>query len=394
MLEVPRSATILGPRDETMVALPAASSRRPANADRYPRVPLLSGRVLVEAPQTCADPVFMGVRDGNRSVILPEVVVSIGARPYALSVKGVGARPPLYGDSPVEFAFNSDYGASALHPSQGELAGSRQVTAESWFGESPYGAQGELPSAYSLMVTEFSDGANINGFWICPTVEVCELPQEIQRDAHARYWYRRNRGPYYQEHRLVPSNVRVYHESEWTLGQSPEAVLSAFGVLTAPDADAFIDRYIASGVAALTVYVRTMRKTEWGYRGLHYDDVYLDKDAVIAPDGTMHFVDIEGLDWVLGGADVPVDQRIREQFNYNFYEMMYGLDLLLRERERLAGRSLRQDERRAVAAAHFELALSRDPFVRCEPSSDGLDLVVCPPFPELEGVPIRVIDLR
>jgi len=225
-------------------------------------------------------------------------------------------------------------------------------------------------------------------------IEVNELPEEIRAEAHRRYWYRRNRGTYLQEQRLVPSNVRVYHEAEWTLGQSPEAVLRAFGVLTPAEADAFIERYIASGIAALTLYIRTLRATKWGYRGLNYGDVYLDKDAVIAPDGTMHFVDLEGLDWVLGGADVPVEQRIREQFNYNFYEVMYGLDIILRERERLAGRPLRQEERRASLPARFEMALARDRFVRCESTEAGLELVIRPPFAACDDVAIPVVDLR
>ena len=394
MLEIPRAPAIMGPRDEPLVLLEGASARKPANADRYPRLDAFEGRVLL--PPGSGAPTYHGVRDGNRSVIIAEAAAMIGGRAYALSAKGVGARPPLYGDSPLEFAFRHDYGA---HPSYwddegGGLAGTRQVTAEAWFGESPYGAQGEIPARYSLMITEMSEGAQINGFWMCPVVQVVELPLPVRAEANERYWYRRNRGTYLQEHRLVPSNVRVYHEAEWTLGQNPQAVLGAFGVLTPEAADAFIERFLASGFAALTLYVRTMRKTAWGYRGLNYGDVYLDKDAVIAPDGTLHFVDLEGLDWILGGADVPVEERVREQFNYNFYEVMYAVDLLLRERERLAGRALRQDERRASLAARLEMALARDRFLRCELGSSGLDVVVRPPFAELDAVPIRAIDLR
>lgn len=394
MLEVTARPPILGPRDEPLTAVAPLSSRRPSNAAKYPTVEAVSGKAMLPPAPGHSGPIQLGVRDGNRSVILPEAAATIGGKAYAVSIKGVGARPPLYGDSPLEFALRSDYGATAPGPDGLQLAGSRQVTAESWFGESPYGAQGELPSAYSLMVTEMSEGAQINGFWMCPVTEVVELPADLQAEARARYWYRRNAGAFYQEHRLVPSNVRIYHEAEWTLGQSPQAVLTAFGVTTPESADAFIERFIASGVAALTLYVRTMRKTPWGYRGLDYGDVYLDKDAIVAPDGTLHFVDLEGLDWILGGADVPVEQRIREQFNYNFYEVMYALDLLLRERERLASRPLRQDERRQSLAARFEMALSRDRFVRCEASAAGVDVVVRPPFSELEEVAIRVLDLR
>ena len=394
MLEIPRPPSIFGTRNEPLTAVEAPSSRRPENAAGYPRVEAVEGRVLLPPGPSDGAPAFMGVRDGNRSIIVPDAVAEIGGKPYAVSAKGVGARPPLYGDSPLEFALRADYrGPLPTEESEG-LVGPRQVTAESWFGESPYGAQGELPSRYSLMVTEMSEGAQINGFWICPTIEVVELPEALQKDAHERYWYRRNRGAYFQEHRLVPSNVRIFHEADWTLGQNPKGVLNAFGVLTTELCDAFIERFIASGFAALSVYVRTMRRTPWGYRGLNYGDVYLDKDAVVAADGTLHFVDLEGLDWILGGADVPVEERVREQFNYNFYEVMYAVDLLLRERERLSGRPLRQDERRRALAPRIEMALARDKFLRCEFNESGLDVVVRPPFAELPDVPVRVLDVR
>lgn len=392
MQQLVHGPVILGPREEAMAAQNAASTRKPENADLYPSIPELAGQVVLPALPGAPGKTFAGVRDGNRSIILPDVVASIDGTGYALSVKGVGARPPLYGDTPTEFAFESDYGAKA--PSGTALAGARQITAEPWFGESPYGAQGDLPAAYSLMVTGLSKGCQINGFYICPTVEVNELPPSVREAAHSRYWYRRHQGAYLQEKRLIPSNVRIYHESEWTLGLAPSAVLDAFGVRDTQAADAFIERFIASGVAALTLFVRTARPTRWGMRGLTYGDVYLDKDAVIAPNGRLHFVDIEGLDWLLGGADVPIEERVREQFNYNFYEFMYGLDLLLRERERLAGRPLGQDERRRSLPPRFELALDRDPFVRVETGARAMDIVVRPPFGVPDGVPVRVLDLR
>src|SRR3990172_201778 len=331
---------------------------------------------------------WSGVRDGNRSVILPDATVEIDGRAYAVSAKGVGARPPLYGDSPLEFMFRSDYAAD---PAGVGLAGGRQVTSEPWFGESPYGAQGELPATYSLMITGFSERCQINGFFLCPVIEVNELPASVSEEAGRRYWYRQYRGAFLQEQRLVPSNVRIYHESEFPLGPSPALVLDALGVRTPETADDFIENYIASGVAALTLYVRTLRKTPWGFRGLNYGDVYLDKAAVPAPDGRLHFVDLEGLDWVLGGADVPVEERIREQFNYNFYEFMYGLHLLLVARERLAGRTLTQEERRRTVAPRFEMALARDPFTRVETGADGMDVVVRPALGAGQDVPIRVL---
>jgi hypothetical protein len=390
--ELNERPVILGPREELLAAVAAASTRRPENPNLYPRAAELTGQVLLAGDAAPSAWQWKGVRDGNRSVILPEVVVDVAGTPYALSVKGIGARPPLYGDSPIDFAFQSDFGGG--RPLSGALAGARQITSEPWFGESPYGAQGELPASYSLMITGFSVDCQINGFYICPVIEVNEFPEAVRVGALSRYWYRRYEGAFLQEQRLVPSNIRIYHEAELTLGTSPSLVLEAVGVRTPEAADDFIENYIASGVAALTVYVRTMRRTPWGFRGLDYGDVYLDKDAVIAPDGRLYFVDIEGLDWILGGADVPVEERVREQFNYNYYEFMYGLDLLLRARERLADHALSQGERRQALAARFPIALARDPFTRIETNSRGVDVVVRPPFEACPDVPIRVLDLR
>ena len=86
--------------------------------------------------------------------------------------------------SPLEFAFESDYGGG--RPLDGALAGARQVTSEPWFGESPYGAQGELPASYSLMVTGFSEACHINGFYVCPVIEVNELPASALGGVRAR----------------------------------------------------------------------------------------------------------------------------------------------------------------------------------------------------------------
>jgi hypothetical protein len=239
------------------------------------------------------------------------------------------------------------------------------------------------------MVTEMSEAGAINGFHICPTVEVNEVPRANLGPAAGEFWYRRHAGPFLQELRLMPSNVRLYHESTLTLGQDPAGALAAFGVSTLEEADAFIDRYIASGVAALTLYARTARPTQWGARGLDYHGVYLDKDAVVAPDGTLFFADTEGLDWVLGGADISVEERVREQFNYNFYEVAYGLDRLLAQREALAGRPLSRDERRLTLPARIAMALEGDRFVAAEERSGGLDLVVRAPGAE---VALRAVD--
>ena len=44
------------------------------------------------------------------------------------------------------------------------------------------------------------------------------------------------------------------------------------------------------------------------YTGLDFNDVWLDKDAVISPDGTVYFVDLEGIEERTVDADHVIDK--------------------------------------------------------------------------------------
>ena len=379
---------------ESFVGVSAADVVYSSNRSTYGPPVDTEGLVLLPDGGAEGGKRFLGVPDDNRSAILPEVVASVAGRGYAVSVKGVGARTPLYGSTPLDFAFDSDFIAPTQPAVPAKLAGSRMMTAESWFGESPYGAQGAVPGSHAISVTELAEGCSINGFHICPVFALSEIPADSLHRASSRFWYRRHRGKFLQEQRLVPSNIRLYHQSEMTLGQHPNQVLKLFGIDSHEALDAFIDRYIASGIAALTVFVRTMRPASGGMEGLNYENVWLDKDCIVAPDGTLHFADLEGLDWVFAGREISFEDRIREQFDRNFYEFMYGVDVLARESERLAGRSRTQAERRTALVPRFELALERDPFVRTEASPAGIDLIVTPPLGGFAEVRMSILDLE
>jgi len=333
-----------------------------------------------------------GIPDDNRSMIFPDITAEIDGRKYALSVKGLGARTPLYGSSPADIC-----------PSDKTCGNSnvRFLTNELWFGEAPYGAQGEISAYFGLELTELANGCNINGFYICPVIEVNEFPESIIRANAGKFWYRRYNGKYMQEQRLVPSNIRLYHQSKLTLGQTTAGVLKAFEIDTEEQLDTFIDNYISSGIAALTLYARTLRYGKSGnegseYEGLDYVNVWLDKDSVIAPDGTIHFADIEGLDWLSTGSDFTMEKRILLQFNRNYYEFMYGLDALLRQRHLLShpdtGFSI--EDIRSTLTLRFEMALNKDRFVECNNSGDAVDIVIMPLIREAESVTVRLLDLK
>jgi len=49
---------------------------------------------------------------------------------------------------------------------------------------------------------------------------------------------------------------------------------------------------------ALTLWARSLRTIGNVRAGLDLQAVWFDKDSVIAPDGSLFFTDLEGLDWV------------------------------------------------------------------------------------------------
>jgi len=324
------------------------------------------------------------VPDGNRGAVLPDIKIEHHGRTFLLSLKGIGARYPMYGDG--------------LLDADGVGVGFKGYTfsSESWFGESPWGAMSQKACIEDKALTELSGPDGINGFHICPMVRANPLPDWIMETARPMYWYRRLDGPapYYQQARLVPSDVRLFYQSEEALGHKTTHVLDCFKVEGMEALDSFMDNYIRSGMAALTLIARTARKHKvWGYTALDYDDVWLDKDSLIAPDGTLFFADIEGLDWVPLRDEPEAIKRIKKQFDRNFYEFMYGLDKLLGERDRLAGRPVDRQARRKELSARLELALAKDSFLELERDKDHLDAIIKPTKGPVRQVTMRFLDL-
>ncbi len=379
---------------EAFTTFPAGNTKRTSVLAALPDH-RLSNKIIL-SPGRMARETVMGVPDDNRSVIFPDLVANVAGRDFALSVKGIGAKTLMYGDLLRESPFRKYYEDDNFQASPASGA-SRAVTGESWYGEEPWGALGEVCARSALEFTELAtDGCTINGFHICPVVEINEFPADLLRSMHTEeaYWYRRYAGRYFQEQRLVPSNVRLFHQSDTTLGANPIGTLDIFCIKTIEDVDAFIEQYIASGIAALTLYARTLRPCKWGLEGLEYGDTWFDKDCVIAPDGSLCFADIEDLDWCIAGQDRTLTERVHHQFNRNFYEFMYVLDNLLRERERRVGVSRTQAERREDVATRFELAVGQDQFTRCERMATTLDIIIIPHVGGCESIPEHVVDLR
>jgi hypothetical protein len=303
--------------------------------------------------------------DGNRAAILLDPKIEMWQRSLLVGIKGVGARSPMFDDGMPE----------TTEP---------VFFSESWFGESPWGAMGRTACLEDRDITELSGPGGINGFHICPMVRASSLPPRIMEAARESFWYRRfgGEGPFFQQVRLLPSDVRLFYQAESTLGWRTAGVLDSFRVQTTEALDAFINNYIRSGLAALTLVPRSLG----GGRALEYQDVWLDKDSVIAPDGTLFFVDIEGLSWAPFPDGERVAEGTRKQFERNFYEFMYGLDRLLRERETMSGRPSARGIRRQEAAGRFELAMDGDRFAAVERNGRSVDLIA-------GGTSLRLFDL-
>ena len=215
---------------------------------------------------------------------------------------------------------------------------------------------------------------------MCPVVALVRLPDEYASIASQFYWYRRYVGTYWQEIRLMPSNVRVYFHSPVTFGVDTARVFEMFGIGSFEAAERFLENMARSSVAALTLYARSLRHDDGRgvYAGLGYHDVWLDKDAVVAPDGTMHFADLEGIEEIPVRDSEAVREEIERQFHRNVYEAFYALEALALEVDR-RWRILREAAaRRKWILETMERACAADPHVAFERRGERLVLVVEP----------------
>ncbi|MCK5397351.1 MAG: hypothetical protein KAJ33_03795, partial [Thermoplasmata archaeon] len=138
--------------------------------------------------------------------------------------------------------------------------------------------------------------------------------------------------------------------------------------------------------------IRTVRKYNGGYELMDYDDVWLDKDSVIAPNGLIHFADIDDLEWWRYPDKDSARFKLRKQFERNYFEFMFGLDNILSEIDRMFDRKPTVAVRRKELASKMEMAVMGDDFIKSEMSNSGLDLILKPLDAGLEDIPIRVVD--
>jgi hypothetical protein len=306
------------------------------------------------------------IEDDNRGAILPEPIVTLDGLPFYLSVKGVGATIDPYSMRTLDALYAAelveDPEVRRKLLQMPPAGGDRIITGEMWLRGSPYGGQGLEHATTALQVSERAELTSLDGFLIAPVVKICLLPERLQEQLRHIHWYRRYTGRMVQELRLVPSNIRVYFHAKNTLGNHVAHVFDLFSIQSNEEALQFATRFVRSTMAMLTLFARTLQYDEATdeYRGLDFHDVWLDKDAVLAPNGSVYFVDLEGIEEVAVERGA-VQEKIEDQVYRSLYELMFAYQQIEGERSRRFGE---RGNRKRQFEWILEQALRDDPMVR------------------------------
>jgi hypothetical protein len=273
--------------------------------------------------------------DGNRGAVSTLPSLKMDGTDFYLSVKGIGSTTnpfshQLLGKAEICNLLKDSRLKDRIVNSEGRAP--RYLTGELWLRGSPYGGQGLQHATTSMRVSEMADLTSIHGFRVAPLVKIVFLPEGLENEIKKIYWYRRFGGRMVQETRLVPSNVRIYFHSGSTVGGNISSIFDLFGIDENDKALEFLKNFVKSGIAFLTLFTRSIKSNEDGtFSGLDFYDVWLDKDAVLAPDGTIYFADLEGLEWINVG-EKNIQEKIDDQIYRSLYEFMYAYEQIERER--------------------------------------------------------------
>ncbi|HEV2230915.1 MAG TPA: hypothetical protein VGV64_08075 [Thermoplasmata archaeon] len=326
------------------------------------------------------------LEDDNRGAVSASPIAELDGLPFFLSIKGIGSTMDPFSQSPLDgraaerLTDDPDVRRRLAEPTFPPGAGEadRLVTGERWLRGSPYGGQGLEHASIALGVSERASLTSLNGFLIAPVVKIAHFPPDLQERIRSLHWYRRFRGPIVQELRLVPSNVRIYFHARNTLGTDVRHVFERFGLSSDGAALGFETAFVRSGIALLTLFARTLRRhpTTGHYLGFDFLDVWLDKDAVLAPNGSAYFVDLEGIEEVEVEAS-RVAEKIEDQVYRGLYEFLFAYEQIEQERARRFGG---ERPRKAHLTEVVEEALRDEPFVRVARRPQGVELQIRNPL--------------
>lgn len=314
--------------------------------------------------------------DDHRGAVSKTPILTIDGTDFYLSIKGIGSTTNpfshhVFGSDEISYLIQDPELKERVVSSGGNAP--RYITGELWLRGSPYGGQGLQHATTAMKVSEMADLTSIHGFRIAPLAKIVVLPEELETEIKKVYWYRKFRGRIVQEIRLVPSNIRIYFHAGSTIGGDVSSIFDLFGIDADYKALAFLKNFVKSGIAYLSLFVRTIASNIDGtYSGLDFSDVWLDKDAVLAPDGTIYFVDLEGLEWISIGKD-RIQEKIQDQIYRSLYEFLYAYEQIERERARRFGNTA---DRRIQFEYLLREASNDDEVIDIEPQGDSLSLVI------------------
>ena len=316
----------------------------------------------------------LGVRafleDDNRGAVSPEPVATLDGVAFHLSVKGVGSMVDPFASLPLDRAMverltdDSTVRQRLSHPTVAHRPDEpdRFITGERWLRGSPYGGQGLEHATIAFSVSERADLTSLAGFRIAPVVKIAHFPDVLQERIRSLHWFRRYRDAIVQEIRLVPSNVRIYFHARSTVGTGVRELFDSFGIVSNEAALGFEVAFLRSTIPLLTLFARTLRvdRVTGRYHGLDFHDVWLDKDAVVAPNGTVYFVDLEGIEEEAVDRE-RVAEKIEDQVYRSLYEFLFAYEQIEQERARRFGSSASRKEQFLSLLGR---ALASDPYVR------------------------------
>ena len=327
----------------------------------------------------------LAIRVENRNAIIPSLTTEINGKLFYFSVKGCGAYEDMfYGGELLPSKIKSACRDPSLFPKIDNLkTGLGFIMGETWMGEAPYGAYGEENAFDELNISKLAKFDSINDAHICPIIGITKLPKKIEDTARNFFWFRKHPERFFQVLRLVPSNVRLYFESE-ELMTDPKHIFSLFGISSTKDIEEFELNFIKSGIALLTLFSRTIKRDKDEISGLVYQDVWFDKDCVIAPDGTIHFADLEGLVW----KSIPFkdyEKTAKTEWQRLIFEFLWVLMRIDTFRLEKEGRDLDWSKQRNELALLIHLALSNDIYAHPEQHDDNLNIIIeLPSFPQVK----------
>ncbi|MCF2138729.1 MAG: hypothetical protein K9W44_01575 [Candidatus Lokiarchaeota archaeon] len=302
------------------------------------------------------------IKDENRNAIIPTHSVDIEGRRYFLSIKGCGAYEDMFfGGSLNLGSLQAACRDPNLVPYLSKLTNYQGIImSENWMGESPYGAQGEQNGFDELEISKLAKPVSILGAYICPLIGLIRIPKEIEVIARKFFWYRTYSKPFYQSIRLVPSRIRLYFESTEVL-KHPDDIFTLLGLNSSEDIRDFELNFIRSGISLLSLFTRSaiIENESSKIRGLVYQDVWLDKDAILGLDGVIHFADLEGLIFQSVSRD-NYPQLQRKEWQKLAFEFLYGLNNLDRARRGFEKLSLDFSLQRQELAILIQEALESD----------------------------------